>query len=125
MQNDSSFGGAFAVIKGVLLSLATALVCTVLFSLLLRFGNIPQKAVYPVNQVIKTVAIALGVFLSVRGEKGWLKGGAIGIFFTALSYLAFAAIGGDFSLSWLIFVELLCGVATGVLCGVISVNTRR
>ncbi len=125
MQNDGYFSGVFVLIKGVLLALACSLFLTVVFACILRFGGLPSRAIYPVNQTIKVVSVALGALVAVRGEKGWLKGGGIGLAFTALSYLAFAAIGGDFSLSWLIFAELALGVFSGALCGVVAVNLRR
>jgi hypothetical protein len=57
--------------------------------------------------------------------KGGLKGGIIGLLFAAVSYLAFSALGGDFSLSWLIIAELLLGLFVGALSGIIAVNVRR
>ena len=71
------------------------------------------------------LAVCIGTLAFVRGEKGFLKGGAIGVLFTALSYLAFSAIGGNFSLSWLIVCELLIALLSGVLSGAIAVNLRR
>ncbi len=122
---DNHFNGVFSVVKGVLLALASALLLTVVFACVLRAGNLASALIYPVNQGIKTVSVALGVLLCVRGEKGWLKGGGIGLGFTMLSYLVFSSLGGDFSLSWLLFLELLLGVFSGVLCGIIAVNIRR
>ncbi len=125
MQNENSFGGVFEVIKGVALALACSLFFTVVFACILRFGGLSSKWIYPINQGIKTLSVAVGTFAFVRGEKGLFKGLGIGVLFTALSYLVFAALGGDFSLSWLIFAELGLGSVTGGLCGVIAVNLRR
>ena len=97
----------------------------IIFANILRFTPLPDKVIYPVNQTVKVVAILLGSLLFVRGEKGFLKGGAIGLIFTALSYLAFSAIGGNFSLSWLIFAELALAIFAGVVGGAIAVNLRR
>ncbi|MBQ8394644.1 MAG: TIGR04086 family membrane protein [Clostridia bacterium] len=125
MQNETSFGkGIFSVVKGTALALATSLLFSILFACVLRFTNWSDKIVYPVNQTVKVLSVVLGVFLFVRGEKGWLKGGGIALLFTALSYLAFSAIGGVFSLSWLIFVELGFTVGVGVLSGILAVNIR-
>lgn len=126
MQNDHSYGnGIFSIVCGVLLALAFSLLSAVVFANVLRVSSIPEKAIYPVNQVVKVIAIALGTLFFVRGEKGWLKGGAIGVLFTALSYLAFAAIGSDFSLSWLILAELALAFFAGMCSGVIAVNMKR
>ena len=69
--------------------------------------------------------VLLSTLLFIRGEKGWLKGGGVGLIFSALSYLTFSAIGGDFSLSWLIFMEVGLAFFAGVVGGVIGVNIRR
>ena len=69
--------------------------------------------------------IALGALAFTRGEKGWMKGGGVGLLFTALSYLAFSAIGGDFSLSWMIVLEVVIAFIIGVLAGSLAVNLKR
>lgn len=125
MQNSNSFGGVFSIIKGVLLALAAAFLSTIIIACIMRICGLPDKAVYPILQTVKTVLVLAVCILVVRGEKGWLKGGAIGLIFTALSYLTFSAVGGDFSLTWLIFVELGLAVFAGVLGGIIGVNMRR
>jgi len=67
----------------------------------------------------------IGCLAGLREEKGLLKGLGVGLLFTALSYLAFSAIGGDFSLSWLIFAEIAIGAAAGAVGGALAVNLRR
>ena len=126
MQNENSYGnGIFGVIKGVLLALAFSFISTVIFACILRLAPLPDKIVYPVTQTLKVLAIVLGALVFVRGEKGWLKGWCIGLVFTALSYLAFSAIGGDFSLSWLILAELALALIAGTLGGIVAVNIRK
>ena len=126
MQNETATGNAFfQILKGAALALGFSLLAVIIFANILRFTPLPDKVIYPVNQTVKVVAILLGALLFVRGEKGFLKGGAIGLIFTALSYLAFSAIGGNFSLSWLIFAELALAIFAGVVGGAIAVNLRR
>ena len=125
MQNENSFDGVFSIVKGVLFSVALSLLFAIVFAVILRAGSITDTVIYPINQAVKVVAVAIGTLLFVRGEKGWIKGGVIGLIFTALSYLAFSAIGGDFSLSWLIVVELAVGFFSGALSGIIAVNLKR
>lgn len=126
MQNGSSYGNVFfTIVKGVGAALGCSLLSTVILACLLRFGVLPDKAIYPVNQVLKVVFVLLFAALFVRGEKGWLQGGGIGLLFTALAYVTFSAIGGNFSLSWLALVELVLAFFAGALGGVIGVNVRR
>ncbi len=126
MRNEEyAFEGAFSVIKGVLTSLGLSLLLAIVFAVILRTASLGNGVIYPVNQGIKGVSVAIGAGIFVKGEKGWLKGMAVGILFTALSYLAFSAIGHDFSLSWMIFLELLLSAFTGALGGIIGVNRQR
>lgn len=125
MQNETLGNGFFQIIKGVALALAFSFLSAVVLASILQATSVSNKVIYPINQTVKVVAILLGSLTFVRGEKGFLKGGAIGLLFTALSYLTFSAIGGDFSLSWLIFVELFLALFAGVLGGAIAVNRRR
>ncbi|MBQ7830906.1 MAG: TIGR04086 family membrane protein [Clostridia bacterium] len=126
MRNDGySYGNVFfTIIKGVLLSLAISFLLAVSFAAILRATVLPDSVIYPVNQTLKALAIAVGALTFVRGARGWLQGGAIGLLTTALSYLAFSAIGGDFSLSWLILVELIIALSVGTLSGIVAVNFR-
>lgn len=126
MRQDNSYGNAlFSVVKGTALSLALSLLFSIIFACILRVTAIPNKAIYPVNQTAKLVLVIIGALAFVRGEKGWLQGGGIGLLFTALSYLAFSAIGGDFSFSWLILIELLLTFLAGALGGILAVNLKK
>ena len=126
MQNQSTVGnGFFQVLKGAGFALVFSLLASVVFANVLRFTPLPDSVIYPVNQTVKSVAVCLGTLLFVRGEKGFFKGGGVSLLFTALSYLAFSAFGGDFSLSWLIFAELAVALLTGTVSGAVAVNLRR
>lgn len=125
MRNETAYGdGLFSIVKGVLFSLAFSLLASVVFAVVLRATSWGENVIYPVNQTLKAISIALGALVFVRGEKGWMKGGAVGLLYTALSYLAFSALGGDFSLSWLIFLELFLALLIGAVSGMLAVNLK-
>ncbi len=123
--NQSGTSRAFEILKAALVSLLLSLVGAFAFAILLRVFNLSDKVVLPVNQVLKTIALFFGVLLCVRGEKGLLKGTLTGLFYAMLSYLAFSSIGGDFSLSWLVAVEVLFCMLAGALSGIFAVNVKR
>ena len=126
MQNERTADGViFCIIKGVGLALAFSLLAAVVFASILQIFPLEDKWIYPINQTVKVVAVILGALVCVRGEKGLLQGLAIGVLFTALSYLTFSALGGDFSLSWLIFAELALALFSGAVGGVVAVNLKR
>ena len=125
MRNENSYGtGMFSMLTAAALALAVSFLSVVLFAVILRSASLSERLVYPVTQTVKGVSLAVGVLVFVRGEKGWLKGGGVGLLFSALSYLAFSSLGGDFSLSWLIFAELAISLAVGALAGILAVNLK-
>ena len=66
MENENSFGnGLFSVVKGVALALACSLLFSVLFACVMRFAPLSDTIIYPVNQVIKVLSVAVGTFLFV------------------------------------------------------------
>lgn len=126
MQKETTYGnGFFMIVKGAALALGLSILFAVIFACILRAGNLSDGVIYPVNQVLKGIAIAVGALVFVRGDRGWLKGGAVGLLFTALSYLAFSSLGNDFSLSWLILLELAIAFVTGALGGILAVNRKK
>ena len=126
MQKYSTVGnGFFQVIKGSALALASSLLYAIVLACVLKEFPVSERVVYTLNQTVKGVCIAVGTLAFVRGEKGFLKGVGIALAFTALSYLVFSAIGGDFSLSWLILVETVLAVVVGLASGAVAVNLFR
>ena len=100
MRNESVYGNTFfTVLKGAGVALAISFFFTVVLAGLLQASVLSENALYPINQVVKALAVTVGAVTQIRGEKGWIKGGVLGVLFTSLSYLAFSAIGGIFLLA--------------------------
>jgi putative membrane protein (TIGR04086 family) len=131
MQKSSDFlsnavgDTAFQIIKSVGISLVFSLFLSVAIACALRFFSVSEKVIYPINQGVKVLAVFVGCLAGVRGEKGLIKGVVAGLLFTALSYLTFSALGGDFSLSWWIVIELFLSLLSGAVGGAVAVNIRR
>lgn len=125
MENERTGSGIFQIIKGVAFALFCAFLSAVTFAVVLRTNRIADKAIYPINQTIKILCVCIGSLVFIRGEKGYLKGIAVGLLFSALSYLTFSSLGGDFSLSWLLIAELLLTALAGLIGGALGVNFGR
>ena len=124
MDYEKNGNNFFTLLKAVAFALAISFLAVVVFACVLRVKPLSDKAVYFVNQTIKNVAVIIAVLLFVRGEKGLLKGGGIGIIFTLVSYLTFSVAAHTFSLSALAIAELAIGIVAGAIAGAIAVNLR-
>lgn len=115
-----------SIIKGSIYSLSFTLILILLFALLIRFINIPDGFITPVNQAIKVLCIFLGCFISLKKtNKGFIKGMFIGLFFSILSFLIFSFIGGTFNFNVTVLLDILFGLLIGGISGIIVVNTRK
>ena len=68
-KNTSPIVGSIA--KGTLIALCVSLILVLIFAFLLKFTNIPDTIISPVNQIIKGVSIFLGVFIGKKSQRNW------------------------------------------------------
>ena len=122
MSNKNFFQ---SIIKGLIISLIFILFFICIFALLISLFNIPNEAIKPINQLIKILAVFIGCFFSISGEKGLLKGLVLGTIITLVTYLIFSIIAKTNVFSISIIWEILLGVAIGGLSGIISVNVKK
>ena len=122
MRSENS--ALFQIVKGTGIAVLFALVATVLFSFILRLTPVPDSVSMPVDQCIKALAVLFGCLFSLRGEKGWLKGLAVGMLTVALTGFVFSAVARDFSFSLLLLAEFAFGAVAGLLSGIVAVNLR-
>ena len=115
------------IIKGVVVALCVALVLILLFAFLLRFTNIPENIIAPVNQVIKGISIFLGVLFGLKKvkENGIINGLFIGLLFTILAFLVFSLLDGAFVFDRTLINDIIFGTIIGAICGIICVNLKK
>ena len=124
-DDQMSSKAVFQVIQGVAVALICSVFTAAIFALIMRVCPVNDVVVTVVTQVLKALSLAIGVLLFLRGEKGLIKGIVCGLLFSMLGYLTFSALGGGFSISWLILVELIVFSAVGGLLGVVAVNVKK
>ena len=120
-------GMALALLKGVIIALSISLVSILVFAFLLKFTNISDSIITPINQIIKGVSIFLGTFLGLKREKkmGLISGLLIGILYTLLAFFVFSALNGSLVFNRTLINDLCFGGIIGAICGVICVNIKK
>lgn len=115
------------LIKGTLISLSICLVLILIFAFLLRFINISDNVIKPINQVIKVISILIGCFFALKKNKqmGLITGLGIGILFTIVAFLVFSILDGNFEFSKTLVNDIIFGGVIGAICGIICVSIGR
>ena len=118
----------WSIFRGAFVSVSISLVLILLFALFIKFLNINESWILPINQIIKIVSIFFGVlfaFNSRNKNKGFLKGITVGIIYTILAYSVFSILAGEFSFSLTSLTDMLFGGLIGGISGIIVVNMKK
>lgn len=113
-----------SVIKGSLWAVSITLILILLFAIIIRFTNLPDNFIMPINQIIKIFSILVGCFLGarVKAEKGLKMGFLIGLFYSISAYLIFSILSNSFSFSTTLIIDTVFASIIGAICGVFAVN---
>lgn len=115
------------IAKGVLIALCSSLVLVLIFAFMLKFTNISDSVIAPINQVIKGISIFLGVFVGLKKckELGLVSGLLIGFIYTLVAFLVFSILSGTFTFDITLLTDAIFGAVIGAICGIISVNIKK
>ena len=123
MKNKENFVVSLKDVLGAtLISLLFSLLFVLIFALAIRWADLDEKVIVPVNYGIKFFSLFLGVMIMFKDNKnGILKGLIAGLLFMLLTFLIFNAMDGfksvNFNLIDMIFLPI-----GGAITGIIRVN---
>lgn len=112
---------------GTMIAVCVSLILVLVFAFMLKFTNIPDSAIKPVNQIIKGVSVFVGVFIGLKKtrEMGLVSGLLIGFIYTILAFLIFSVLSGHFVFDISIVTDMVFGAVIGAICGIICVNIKK
>lgn len=115
------------MLVGTMTALAISLLLVLVFAFMLKFTNIPDSTIKPVNQIIKAVSVFFGVFISLKKSKelGLVSGLLIGFIYTILAFLVFSMLSGNFKIDITLLTDMVFGSVIGAICGIICVNIKK
>lgn len=127
LKKEGSPSIAMAVVKGSLVSLCVSLVGILIFAFILKFTNIPESTIAPVNQVVKGLSVFIGVFVALKKsrEMGLVSGLLIGFVYTILAFVCFSILSGSFAFDRTFVTDIVFGAVMGAICGIICVNIKK
>ena len=113
-----------SILRGLLLAVAFTLLGMLLIAALAVFARISDGLLTALNQVLKIVAIVLGVCASVGrgGSRGFVTGAVLALLYTILGYALYVGLGGGAFSTVQMLGEILLGATIGGICGAILAN---
>jgi len=116
-----------SIFSGILVAIASTLIMILLFAIVIRFFNINDNWIFPVNQVIKTISIFLGLLIVFKKSNGngLIKGIILGGFYYFVSILIFSILQKKFTLGVSNIYDFLLTILIGGIVGIIIVNFKK
>ena len=117
-------GLAFRLLRGLGVSLLVTLIGVALFSLLMQWLRPSDGVIRVFNQLLKLLSITLGNWAAVGrgGEKGLLRGAAVGLLYMGLGVATYALLSGQQAAFSSYLADLAMGIAGGGIVGMILSN---
>ena len=115
-RSSTGNGAVRAHIRGALFALVITFSLVLLFAVFVQYMGMSQAAIGPIVQIIKIIAIFVGVMTVLRRieSRAWIHGGILGLVYTVLAFLIFSMITPNFSITSGFLVELLFALVVGM-----------
>ena len=116
-----------SIVKSCLLGLVVTLIGTVVLAVVLKFADIPGKAVSYINDVIKALSLFMSVHILKKSstEKLLIRALIAGAVYGILAFVVFSILNGGFTFDASILFDLLFAVAVAVIIAVIFKLTSK
>ena len=116
VQKGKTLNFLLASLKGGLVAVLAAFVLIVIFALIIKLTNLPESWFQPITQVIKGVALIIGICSAMKGnDLSLLTGTLAGIIFTLLAFTLFSFIDDGFNFGLNLLFDILFGAGGGTL----------
>lgn len=114
-------------LKGGLIATAISLILILIFAFIIKIIGISDNLISPINQVIKTISILIGIIFALKDkqEKGLICGVVTGLIYTIIAFVVFSILNGCFAFDKSLFNDILFGAIAGAICGILIVNLKH
>ena len=114
------------MITGLIVSLITSLTLILGFAFVIKSFELSDSVITPVNIGIKIISIGAGVLIATKsGKKGLTKGILLGILYVVCSFVIYSILLKAFKLDIKFLLDLILGIVSGAILGIICVNIRK
>ncbi len=114
-------------LRGLLVAVGVTLLGILLFALLMQWLRPSDAVIRVVNQLVKLVAILMGVwaFVGRGGEQALMRGALLGLVYMGIGVCLYALLSGQQLPITAYLADLAMGVAGGGIAGAVLGNLRK
>ncbi len=115
------------ILKGVLFSLAVSVLMMLVLAAFVFFMNIPDRTVEMLVFALSAIAVFLGAFILAKNisSRGLLHGLLLAVLYFAVLAVVSVVINGSVSFSVQNIMRMVSVLSSGMLGGVMGINTKR
>lgn len=122
-KKKESYGIILA--KSLSVSILISLILLIVYAIILRYSNLPEKSISFIDTLIMGIAIVSGsIYVTKKvNNKGWLNGGIVGLLYVLILVIIFSIFKIDnFKFDAYVLFKVIIGMIIGVIGGMIGVN---
>lgn len=112
-------------VKGLIISMLVSFGLVLIFAFSLKWINLNDSAIMPINLGIKILSAVIGSAVAVKGgSKGLVKGAVFGIIYMFLAFVSFSILANTFAFDLSFLLDLVCSAIAGGIVGIVKVNKK-
>ena len=126
-RKEKTAGGIFVLkcIKALMVSLIITFACIIIFAFIIKWANLPDSVISPVNLAIKGISVFSGaLILTKRSTKGIFKGFLFAIIYTLVAFTIFSSLAGEFVLGLGLISDFAFAGVVGAIAGILGANLK-
>lgn len=114
------------IIKGLALAYVFTLVLVLVVSFLLTYTRLKESTIPLLNTIIMIISISVGaIYIAVNiGERGWLNGGILGVFYFVILILFNYLFVKPFTFDIFSISKFFISLITGIIGGILGINLK-
>lgn len=114
------------IIKGLALAYVFTLVLVLVVSFLLTYTRLKESTIPLLNTIIMIISISVGaIYIAVNiGERGWLNGGILGVFYFIILILFNYLFVKPFTFDIFSISKFFISLITGIIGGILGINLK-
>lgn len=125
LQIENQSGMLIKISKGLVIAFIMTLISIFIFSAILTYTNLSEDIVPVVVIILIFISILIGTIVSMRkiSKNGMLNGAIVGGIYVMALYLISSILNTGFSINMHTIIMIIAGVISGMVGGIIAINT--